>query len=241
MTTLVKRSGLLLGAVGLVTATAVTTAIVIGSPEHRATAASVTTVASTSPATKYVAASRYAAAPKTSASIVSSQRYREVTLPAGTRVQLRLGSGYSSETSYVEQRVNATVVGGQAGLPAGSRVSGIVSSVERPGKMKGRGRIALSFNDVVVGGERYSMAASYARVAPATKKRDAAKIGIPAAGGAIVGAILGGKKGALTGAAIGGGAGTAVVLSTRGKDAYIGSGSVIGVTLRRALTVRVPI
>lgn len=174
------------------------------------------------------------------------QRYREVTLPAGTRIQLRLGSGYSSEVSRIEQRVDGTLVsnvraGGVTALPAGSRVSGVVSSVERPGKVKGRGAIGLRFSSVTVNGERYPITGSYMRVAPATKKRDAAKIGIPAAGGAIVGGILRGKKGALVGAAIGGGAGTAVVLSTRGKDAYIGNGSVIGVTLRRALTIRVPL
>ena len=45
-------------------------------------------------------------------------------------------------------------------------------------------------------------------MAEATKKDDAVKIGAPAAGGAIIGAIAGGKKGALIGAAIGGGAGT---------------------------------
>jgi hypothetical protein len=176
----------------------------------------------------------------------ATQRYREVTLPAGTRLTLRVGSAYSSASSHVEQGVNATLVSGVHSngvtvLPAGSRVSGVVSSVERPGRVKGRGMIGLQFTNVIANGERYPIAASYARVAPATKKRDAAKIGIPAAGGAIIGGILGGKKGALTGAALGGGAGTAVVLSTRGKDAYIGSGSVIGVTLRRALTVRVPL
>ena len=223
MTTLVKRSGLVLGAVALVAATAAATTVVIGS---------------SAPASAKTSSS--------SSSARSSQRYREVTLPAGTRLQLRLGSGYSSEMSHVEQRVDATIVSavranGVTALPAGSRVSGVVSSLERPGKVKGRGRIGLRFTNVVVDGERYPIAASYVRVAPATKSSDAKKIAIPAAGGAVVGAILGGKKGALTGAAIGGGAGTAVVLSTRGKDAYIGSGSVIGVTLRRALTVRVPI
>ncbi len=241
MTTLVKRSGLALGAVALVVATAAVTTVVIGTSAQAARdpLASYATKSSF-PAVPYSASSRTA-----SARAASSQRYREVTLPAGTRVQLRLGSGYSSETSYVEQRVDATVVSsvganGYTALPAGSRVSGVVSSVERPGRVKGRGEIGLTFTNVAVGGERYPMAASYARVAPATKSTDAKKIGIPAAGGAIVGAILGGKKGALAGAAIGGGAGTAVVLSTRGKDAYIGRGSVIAVTLRRALTVRVP-
>ena len=51
-----------------------------------------------------------------------------------------------------------------------------------------------------------------------TKKKDALTIGLPAAGGAVVGALVDGKKGAGIGAAVGGGAGTAVVLSTRGKD-----------------------
>jgi hypothetical protein len=235
MTRLVTRSSLILGAVGLVAACVG----VIGSSSPAPASALALSSPLTTARPSARAATRAAAAPV-------SQRYREVTLPAGTRLNLRVGSAYSSASSYVEQTVNATVVSsvhanGVTALPAGSRVSGIVSSVERPGRVKGRGSIALRFNNVVVNGERYPITASYARVAPATKKRDAAKIGIPAAGGAIIGGILGGKKGVLTGAALGGGAGTAVVLSTRGKDAYIGSGSVIGVTLRRALTVRVPL
>ena len=43
-------------------------------------------------------------------------------------------------------------------------------------------------------------------VAPATKKKDALTIGLPAAGGAVVGALVDGKKGAGIGAAVGGGA-----------------------------------
>lgn len=240
MTTMAKRSSLILGALGLVAATATTTALVIGSP----VSARLETPAE---ALNGKAAYGKAAYAKGSVSrVAAAQRYREVTLPAGTRLSLRLGNAYSSASSYVEQSVNATVVSsvranGYTALPAGSRVSGIVSSVERPGRVKGRGEIGLSFSNVIVDGTRYPIAASYLRVAPATKSTDAKKIGIPAAGGAMVGAILGGKKGALKGALIGGGAGTAVVLATRGKDAYIGSGSVIGVTLRRALTVRVPL
>ena len=76
-------------------------------------------------------------------------------------------------------------------------------------------------------------------VAPATKKKDALTIGLPAAGGAVVGALVDGKKGAGIGAAVGGGAGTAVVLSTRGKDVRIGQGATLAVRLREPLTVRV--
>ncbi len=80
---------------------------------------------------------------------------------------------------------------------------------------------------------------SWVAVAPATKKKDALTIGIPAAGGAVIGALVDGKKGAAIGSAAGGGAGTAVVLSTRGKDAHISSGATLAVRLSEPLTVRI--
>ena len=177
---------------------------------------------------------------------IAAQHTREVRIPAGTRLRIRLASSYSSASSRVEDRVDGTLESDvradrMIALPKGSRINGVVSSVERPGKVKGRGRIGLRLTEIVLDGETYPIYATYVRVAPATKGEDAKKIGIPAAGGAIVGGLIGGKKGALAGAAVGGGAGTAVVLSSRGKDATIGGGSIIWVTLRRALTVRVPI
>ena len=65
------------------------------------------------------------------------------------------------------------------------------------------------------------------------------KIGAPAAGGAIIGAIAGGKKGALIGTAVGGGAGTGVVLSTRGKEVGLAKGAAITLKLVEPLTVRI--
>ena len=81
---------------------------------------------------------------------------------------------------------------------------------------------------------------SWVAVAPATKKKDALKIGVPAAGGALVGALVGGKKGAGIGALAGGGAGTAYVLTTRGKEVRLGRGATVSVRLASPLTVRVP-
>src|SRR2546421_12336847 len=49
-------------------------------------------------------------------------------------------------------------------------------------------------------------------------KDDAVKVGAGAGIGAIIGGIAGGGKGAAIGAIIGGGAGTAGVLTQRGKD-----------------------
>ena len=125
MTTLVTRSSLILGAVGLVAATAG----VIGSSSP----APVSALALSSPvalSSPFAATRPNATASTRAASARTSQRYREVTIPAGTRLSLRVGSSYSSASSHVEQAVNATVVSavhanGVTALPAGSRVSGI--------------------------------------------------------------------------------------------------------------------
>jgi hypothetical protein len=89
--------------------------------------------------------------------------------------------------------------------------------------------------------ETYKVSASLHRTAESTRESDAKKIAIPAAGGAVVGAILGGKKGAGIGTIVGGGAGTAVVLSTPGDEVHLPRGMALSITLDRALDVRVPI
>jgi hypothetical protein len=171
---------------------------------------------------------------------------RSVTIPAGTVLRLRLTRGFGSDISRVEDTVSATlaspvVIGGRTLLPTGSVATGYVSEATRPGKVKGRGRVAVRFTRLdPAGHESYSIRTRpWVAVAPATKKKDALTIGIPAAGGAAVGALIDGKKGAGIGAAIGGGAGTATVLTTRGKDVRIGRGATISVRLSTPLTVEI--
>ena len=173
-------------------------------------------------------------------------KYREVTIPAGTKIGVRLNSAVSSVASRVEDPVDATIIAPvkiaqSEVVPAGSHVKGFVASARRSGKVKGRASLALRFNTLTVGSDSYPILAQVSRVAPATKKQDAEKIGIPAAGGAVVGGLIGGKEGAAAGAAVGGGAGTAVVLSTRGKEVSLPHGSVLSLRLQKAVTVRVPI
>ena len=167
-------------------------------------------------------------------------------IPAGTVLRLRVTRGFGSDISRVEDPVTATlaralVLDGRTVLPAGTAASGYVSEATRPGKVKGRGRVAVRFTRIdPAGHEAYSIRTRpWVAVAPATKKKDALTIGIPAAGGAAVGALIDGKKGAGIGAAIGGGAGTATVLTTRGKDVRIGRGAIISVRLSEPLTVEV--
>jgi hypothetical protein len=175
-------------------------------------------------------------------------KFREFTIPAGTTLAVRLDSGVSSDSSRVEDPIEATltsavVVDGTEVLPAGASVKGAVAAVQAAGKVKGRASLALLFNSVSVAGRdgRYPIAARVHLMAPATKSEDALKIGIPAAGGAILGAVIGGKKGAAIGTAIGGGAGTAVVLSTPGDEIRLPRGTVLSIQIDQTVDVRVPI
>ena len=185
-----------------------------------------------------------AAAPRAGA---EREVVHEVTLPAGTVLRVRVSRGFGSDVSRIEDRVQGTLVrpvlaGDTEALPAGSTVTGYVSSAVRPGRVKGRGRVSVRFTELrrSGGGEHYGIRTRpWTAVAPATKKKDALTIGAPAAGGAIVGGILGGKKGAGIGALAGGGAGTAVVLTTRGKDVRVGHGATLAVRLAAPLRVRV--
>jgi hypothetical protein len=173
--------------------------------------------------------------------------YRDVTLPAGTVLPVDLETSVGSDISRVEQPVTgrlrrAMTVGGAQVLAAGTVVSGHVTAAQRPGRVKGRGLIALRFTqlDTPGAGTTRISTATISRMAPATKKKDAIEIGAPAAAGAIIGGILGGKGGAGKGALIGGGAGTGVVLATRGKEVRLGPGANLAVRLTAPVTLRVP-
>jgi hypothetical protein len=170
---------------------------------------------------------------------------RDATVPAGTILRLRLEDSVGSDMSRVEtpihaRLINPILIGGRTVVPAGSSVRGLVTQATRSGKVKGRARLGMRFHTLESAGdhERYHISTNtWSRVAPGTKKKDAAKIAIPATGGAIVGGIVGGKKGAAIGAAAGGGGGTAVVLSTRGKEVRLGRGAVLLVRLTEPLRV----
>jgi hypothetical protein len=168
---------------------------------------------------------------------------REVTLPSGTVLPLTLDSYVASDTSRIESPVHAHLrravhVGGVEVLPAGTRLSGYVTSARRSARVKGRGLVAFRFTSMTVDDDQYRVSTSrVVREAPGTKRDDALKIGIPAGAGAIIGAIADGKKGAAIGSAVGGAAGTGVVLSTRGKDVRLGRGAAVAVRLLQPVRV----
>ncbi len=172
--------------------------------------------------------------------------FREITIPTGTILSIDLETVVGSDISRVEQPVTgrlrrAVVVRGTQVLPTGTVVTGHVTKAQRPGKVKGRGVIAMRFDalDTPHDGRERIATATISRMAPATKDEDALKIIAPAAGGALVGSLIGGGSGAAKGAAIGGGAGTVYVLSTRGKEVRLGHGARLSVRLTAPLHLKV--
>ena len=174
-------------------------------------------------------------------------KWREYTVPEGTKLSVRLSTAVSSATAKVEDAVEGTLaepvsVDGAEVLPAGSIVKGVVSEAEGSGRVSGLASLTLKFNKVVVAGrEDADIDATHSAKAEASKGSDAKKIGGGAAAGAVIGALLGGKGGAAKGAVIGGGAGTGVVLATKGKEVEYAAGTVLTVELAKPADVKVPI
>ena len=171
--------------------------------------------------------------------------YREMTIPTGTTLPLALTSSVASDTSAVEDSVTAELtspitIDGRDVLPAGTRLTGVVTGVDDSDRVKGRAMIAFRFTSLRTGDAGYDLQAEpLSRLAEATKGEDATKIGIGAGAGAAIGGIVGGKKGAAQGAVVGGGVGTGVVLATKGREVRLGPGADVTTRLTAPLTVRV--
>lgn len=167
----------------------------------------------------------------------------KVSVPEGTALPLVLETSVSSAAntegdSVVAKLADDLRVGEKVVAPAGSEVKGRVTAAVRSGKVKGRARLAFAFDTLVVKGKRVEIATTAVDItAENTKKKDATIIGGATAGGAILGAIIDGKKGAAIGAGVGAAGGTGTVLATRGKEVELRSGQSLTVKLTEAAQI----
>ncbi len=173
-------------------------------------------------------------------------QYLEVTVPADSVIGLQIETALSSETAHVEDRVTARVTrdvraDGRVAIPAGSRVLGSVSVVDRGGRVKEQARLGVRFHTVILadGTELPLQTETIVREGDSPAQASAAKIGGAAIGGAILGAILGGGKGAAIGGAAGAGGGTAVVMAGDRRAAKIAAGSPVTAKVLSPVTVTV--
>ena len=171
--------------------------------------------------------------------------FEEVTVTADSVLGVTLDSTVSSETSRVEDRVNArvsrdVVVDGKVAVASGARLEGVVTEVTRGGRFKERARVGVMFQTLILAdGTKIALSTD-----PVFREGDPpnnvnAKVGGSGVVGAILGAMIGGKKGAVLGGAAGAAGGAAVVAAGNRADVVLISGSSLTVRLKQPITVLV--
>jgi hypothetical protein len=129
-------------------------------------------------------------------------------LPEGTSFEVRLDQALSSDTARREDRFDASVatpvrVDGRVVLPAGTRVRGVVDSVQEAERPAKSGRLDLVFDGISSRMEPRFLCVRGGLVNEPGWQRDCEEAGLGALLGGVLGSIVGGKK-ALVGVLIGG-------------------------------------
>jgi hypothetical protein len=173
-------------------------------------------------------------------------QYSEVTIPSNAIIGVRLSTSVSSESAEIEDRVEASVTrdvvaNGRVAVPAGTRLLGSVNEVTRGGKFREKARLGVRFHTLVLAdGTRAPVSVdSIVREGESPVRDSATKVGVGAAGGAIIGGIMGGRKGALLGGVAGAGAGAAATATGDRSIAALQAGSPLSVRLTAPVTVMI--
>ena len=162
----------------------------------------------------------------------SGQTRGRLEIPSGSEVDVRLVTALTSDTAQVEDRVEATTMidlyaGNDLLVPAGSVMTGWVTSVDRASRTDRKGSMTVEFNRLRVNNRNYDIKGYVTQALESEGiKGEAGRIGAGSAVGAIIGGILGGVKGAVAGILIGGGG---VIAATEGKDVHLPEGTVLRV------------
>jgi len=164
-------------------------------------------------------------------------RFEELTVKEESVIGIRLDEAVSSETARVEDKVTARVtrdvtVDGRVAIPSGTKLEGMVTSVERGGKFKNPGRLGIRFTTLVLADNTKVAITTepFSRTAESPGNEATSKIGASAVVGGLLGALIGGKKGAAIGAGAGAAGGTAAVAA--------GSANNIVLPARAEMTVK---
>lgn len=186
-----------------------------------------------------------APAPRPSSSASQSSRSSNsgssMDVPVGTELDVRLQTALNSGTAAVEDRFEATTMvdlkeGDRVIIPAGSVMRGIVSSVNKAGRVDRKGSLTVAFDQVTINRRAYPIRGTVTQALESEGiKGEAGKLGAGAGVGAIIGGILGGFKGALAGILIGGGG---TMAATEGKDVDLPVGTVLRVRVDSGLNLR---
>jgi hypothetical protein len=142
-----------------------------------------------------------------------------VTVPSGTVLSVLLTQAINVDATQTGTTFKALVddpvmLGGRVVVPRNAAVTLQVAKVEQAGNLKGADKVSLKANTLSFGGHKYDIVTAYnEQKGQGEGKKTTRKVAGGAGLGAAIGGIAGGGSGAAIGAAIGGGAGAAVAAS----------------------------
>lgn len=164
---------------------------------------------------------------------------KQVSIPAGTRVLVRMIDSIDSSKQKAGYRFTASLEtnlqsGNTVVAPRGTTVYGHLVSAASSGRMKGSSELTLELTDIVINGTAYPLLTSTYSIKGKGEGGNTAKKVIGGAGlGALIGGIAGGGKGAGIGVLVGAAGGTAIAASKKGEQLSIPSESLIEFRLQQ--------
>jgi len=169
-----------------------------------------------------------------------------IRVPVGAVLEVRLAEPMSTRThnagdEFVAILDQDVVVDGKVVFPEGAKAYGTLLAAEGSGRVEGRAEMTITLTELRLREEPLRVKTGNITIqAEGTQSRDAKVIGGAAGVGALLGGIIAGKKGVAVGAAVGGGAGTATVLTTKGKEVEFEPEHKFSFSLSREVVVTLP-
>jgi len=187
-----------------------------------------------------------------------------ITVPYGTIIPIAIADYLNTRNSqagdvFYAETVYPIWVQQTLIIPKGSNIRGTVTEVVRPGRIKGKGRLTVRFDDVLLpNGVNAKLSAAFRGIhGPGEETVDRRSESVEGGGGsagedvetvigttatgALLGTVIGAGTGnvgtgAGVGAGIGAAAGLAQVLFSRGRDLVINPGTRLDLELRQPMT-----
>ena len=168
-----------------------------------------------------------------------------VTVPAGTRILIRMVNSVDSSQQQVGYRFTTNLetnlqVGDVVVAPRGTTVYGRLANAKSAGNVSGGAELTLELTDIVINGTAYPLLTSTYQVASEGQGSKTAKRVVGGTGlGALIGGVAGGGKGAAIGAGAGAAAGATVSAATKGKQVSVPSESLLEFRLQQPASLPV--
>ena len=172
---------------------------------------------------------------ETAVELAATAASTQITVPAGTRLIIRMSDTVDSSRHSVGHRFRAQldgaiVIDGTTVLPRGTQLQGQITGQQQARRAVGSSQLALTFTDVILNDEFIPIATGQLS---AQGQSEAGRTIGRTARAAAIGGLIDGSSGARTGAAIGAGAS----LLTSGSSINVPRGTIIETNLSTPLTV----